>query len=278
MARRLLFLEILLFLAVVLLLFGCTEGSEVNAGNESTNNGSNFFDDGFSDDGASDEIILCSNSEYSTREGNENGAAGYEKFIELDFNSRNKLIEAVKEKGDSALQEISDLTCITYFNLEPYGNRLGETHPFSEITDISALSSLTNLRVLILINTDVSDITALENLTKLEKIDAIGSEISDLTPLRNLKNLQKINLNLTKVTDVSPLSGLENLKSVSLYATCFTDVTPFENMTNLKSLGLFYNYQIPVEECEALKAKLPDTNIECPTGRNPQMNKCTNLG
>lgn len=252
---------VVLILILFLFLAGCNEKAE----NKSLD----------SDEKTISEEDLCSNSNYSTKKSNEAAVGGgYEEFIILDFNSQQKLRHEVYEKGDSALGGIGDLTCLTYLVLEPKGKEIEGSYPFNTISDISGLSKLTNLKTLNLTSTNVSDLTPLKNMDKLERLILLNTEVSDVSPLKNLKTLKKLTLNVTKVNDVSPLSGLSNLKYLDLYNTCFTDLTPFENMTGLKTLGLFYNPQISVEECIALKEKLPDTDVECPTGYDPGNNKC----
>lgn len=123
----------------------------------------------------------CKNSEYSTvRNSYQNN------LITLTFDSEDKLNKEISEKGDVALNGISDLDCLEYF-----------TSSFFEITDLSALSSLTNLK----------------------ELTFMGSKVNDLSPLANLNNLEKLKITSLNTFDISPLLNLKSLKELSLAAT-----------------------------------------------------------
>lgn len=162
---------------------------------------------------------LCSNDEYSTME---------EDMVRLDNESTGKLKEAIKEKGDSALEGISDLTCLEYLSLRD-----------EEISDISALSGLVNLKSLQLANTDVSDIS----------------------PLSSLKDLESLYLSRTNVNDLSPLSSLKNLETLHISKTDISDVSPLSELTNLKTLKLIES--VSTKDCKSLKETLPDAQVKC---------------
>ena len=64
----------------------------------------------------------------------------------------------------------------------------------SDVSDISALASLTNLKWLWFHYTDVSDISPLAGLTNLETLTLNNTGVSDISALVNLPNLEKLNL------------------------------------------------------------------------------------
>ncbi|BDR55270.1 hypothetical protein KIMH_13810 [Bombiscardovia apis] len=89
------------------------------------------------------------------------------------------------------------------------------------LSDISALSSMHNLRNLTITGQKVSDITALTNLTSLTEINfgtgimsTVGNLVSDLTPLAGLTNLTTLQLDNNNISDLSPLAGLTNLQAL----------------------------------------------------------------
>ena len=86
------------------------------------------------------------------------------------------------------------------------------------------LVKLGEVELLYLRNTEVSDVSALSNLTNLEWLYFSNTEVSDVSALSKLTKLDELSLYNTKVSDVSALSNLTNLKSLSLYNTKVSDV------------------------------------------------------
>lgn len=170
---------------------------------------------------------LCSNSDYST----EQSVRG----VQLSYRSRRELEEAIEKEDDSALQGISDLTCLEYLDLSDM-----------DLSDISPLNNLVDLKELDLRNTRVSDVYYLSTLVKLEKLDLQGTDVSDIHYLRYLENLEELNLKDTDVSDVSPLDTLINLEELNLEDT-----------------------QVSYEDCEELKEELPQARIYCPPAPEP---------
>ena len=133
----------------------------------------------------------------------------------------------------------------------------------NEISDVSVLENLTNLKHLDASSNEISDISPIRNLTKLtwldldsnEKVDIYllkdlsnlryldmhHSKLSDLTPLINLTKLRELLLNHNSISDVSPLRNLTNLNTLNLNNNQIADVSPLKNLTNLKTLNLNNN-------------------------------------
>lgn len=219
----------------------------------------------------------CSNSEYLTKDmgyNEEKDEIRYRNYMILDDQSREKLINNLETKGSSALQGISDLTCLAVLDLTE-----------TSVSDLSPLSNLTKLKALELGSTSVSDITPLSNLTELQSLNLTGTSVSNLFPLFNLTNLTHLMMMRTPVSDLSPISNLKKLetlqlaesdsvsnisalanvprlKSLTLYGTSVSDITPLENLKNLERLDLRKTL-VSAEDCEALKGKLPNTEIKC---------------
>jgi len=215
-----------------------------------------------------EESDACSNSEYSTRIMNNSWAYGFDEFIALDFDSKQKLKQRMEQEGNSALQGISDLTCLEHLELSAFND--GE---YINITELSALSGLTNLKVLDLKATPVSDLSPIAGLTSLEQLDLIDTDVSSLSPIANLKKLKVLRINLTNVSDLSPISGLSNLEYFSMNVVKVTDLSPLESLSSLKTADLMYNEQIPLEDCLALRNVLSNTDVCCPAaGCDPKFN------
>lgn len=112
----------------------------------------------------------------------------------------------------------------------------------SQIIDISAIQSLTSLRLLDLDGClNVCDLTPLESLTTLQSLSLHGCErISDLTPLQALSDLRSLNLfECRELTDLAPLQALAALESLSLIRCHHvTDLKPLQSLAALQSLDL----------------------------------------
>ncbi len=118
------------------------------------------------------------------------------------------------------------------------------------ISDLSALSRLTNLENLHLRGNPVSDLSPLAGLTGLRTLDLFSTQASDLTPLEGLTGLTTLFLDNTRVTDVSSLAGMTELTQLHLDNTQVSDISALGGMTNLKELTLC---ACPVEDISALR-------------------------
>jgi internalin A len=134
------------------------------------------------------------------------------------------------------------------------------------LTDISALSDLTELRVLrmhrhgdfiggqnprthmgatgLLFTNAVADISPLANLTKLVDLNIHTQNIGDLTPLGGLTSLIELRLAGNSFTDLSPLRNLTTLEYLELTGNDITDISPLSGLTNLMALDLRFNPEL----------------------------------
>ena len=136
---------------------------------------------------------------------------------------------------DVQIQDISALSCMPNLKDLKLGN--------NSISDISVLSSLTNLKALVLTDNNISDISPLANLSKLENLDLGGNTISDISPLANLSNLERLYLEGNAISNLNEISGLVNLKVLKLHYNGISDISSLRSLTNLTLLEL-YNNQI----------------------------------
>lgn len=161
----------------------------------------------------------------------------------------------------------------------------------STLSDISPLSSLINLRELLIgygmggfgfngAPTDdemdedslrmhenwnqsgatlIEDISPLKYLTNLEYLYLFGSYVEDISPLSNLYNLRNLNLMMNQIKDASPLSNLENLETLTLD---FNRIESLDlNSPNLKQISAIVNKLSDVEWARELH-RLEYLNID----------------
>lgn len=142
-------------------------------------------------------------------------------------------MEAKNASTITNISALSELTNLTELEL-PCG-----------LQDISPLSSLTNLQYLYLENNQISDFSALSNLTNLRSLTLYNNHISDISALSSalsgLTNLKSLNLSINQISDISALSGLVNLEQLQLGSNQISDISALSNLTNLKRLDLYSN-------------------------------------
>lgn len=128
---------------------------------------------------------------------------------------------------------ISDLSPLSSFT-EIQSLDLMET----QISNLSSIMRLINLRSLNLMGTQVSDLSPLENLTMLTNLNLIGTPVFDFTPILNLRNLQSLELGDIKITTLDLLSNLPKLESLTLAATSISDISPLTKFPALCELEM----------------------------------------
>ena len=111
----------------------------------------------------------------------------------------------------------------------------------NEISNLSALSGMTNLTRLSLIKSQISDVSALSNLTRLEILDLRTNIISDISALSGMTNLTGLWLDNNVISDVSALSGMTRLETLVLGDNIISDISALSGMTRLEWLDLSDN-------------------------------------
>ncbi|MCA3359851.1 MAG: leucine-rich repeat domain-containing protein [Roseomonas sp.] len=158
----------------------------------------------------------------------------------------------------SKLTGLQRLTLGGLFGLSDNQFRLRDTDEINPLSDLSAVSFLTNLRELYIESTQCADLAPLrplehlrkldcwntpvsvldpiENLNQLEELDCTSTLIDDIEPLKGLSRLKSLNCGHTKIADLTPLAGLMDLERLTCQKTLIHDLTPLTNLRNLKFL------------------------------------------
>jgi len=105
-----------------------------------------------------------------------------------------------------------------------------------QITDLSPLSGLKELRRLHIseLGSDkLTSLSAIGSLTELEVLEFNGPQIEDISAIKNLKKLTSVSLPYS-VSDATPLAGLTSLKSI--WSHGFKDFAPLAGLTKLERL------------------------------------------
>jgi len=129
---------------------------------------------------------LCFNDKYETE------FASNGKDIRLTKQSYDLLVSEIKLNGYKEIENIAQLTCLTYFELKD-----------SEVTDISQIGKLVNLSKLTLSKNNITDISFLKSLDKLVLLDLGYNQIKDVSVFNNFNNLEFVALNNNLIEDIS---------------------------------------------------------------------------
>lgn len=111
----------------------------------------------------------------------------------------------------------------------------------NEISDLSALSRLTNLQSLVLFDNAVTDTSPLADLTSLARLSLSRNRIADVSPLGNLTRLTSLSLSDNAISNVERLASLTSLKGLGLGANDIEDISALTNLANLERLDVRNN-------------------------------------
>ncbi|MGN0637872.1 MAG: leucine-rich repeat domain-containing protein [Huintestinicola sp.] len=114
--------------------------------------------------------------------------------------------------------------------------------------DIADLKYMTKLSEIIISDNSLTDLSALSGLTQLEKLTYHNNNVSDLSFAKNLTKLKVIGAENNGITDLSPLSGMSGLEEIWLQNNNISDMSPLKKCTKVNSLSLSGN---PIKDCSA---------------------------
>ncbi len=187
---------------------------------------------------------------------------------------------------DISQQGISDLTGLEYCtglnelnlaNNEPpwnYSDLEKAELLFNRISDISALSNLTNLTTLHLVWNEISDISPLSNLTSLTILTLAFNQIEDISSLSGLTELTTLTLAENQISDISALSALTKLEGLFLLGNQITDISPLSALINITNLRLDMNQINDISPLSNLTAL---TDLELGLNRIKDISVCANF-
>jgi len=120
---------------------------------------------------------------------------------------------------------------------------LGSHEASSNINSISALTALTNVEELYLVNLSSDNISLLSSLVKMKRLSLVRMPlISNISAVQNMNNLEYFYLSGIRygssssrslVSDLSPLSNLTSLEVIHLYHASVSDISPINLLQNL---------------------------------------------
>jgi len=195
-------------------------------------------------------VPTCSNAKYST--------VCDDGYVKLPYDQELAFNDDITARGNAALQDIADLTCLE--ELAIYWK--------SELTNLTAIKGLVNMRYLSLTDAGVSSVAPLKDMTRMQILNLGGTGVSDISVLSNMKYLRSVDLSRTQVSDITPLYGLpiEELYLSETQITSMPDITKFQNLRVLtvKWSALMMGSDEMAQECfDAFDMYYPGIDINC---------------
>ncbi|NOU91647.1 leucine-rich repeat protein [Paenibacillus sp. LMG 31456] len=162
-----------------------------------------------------------------------------------DLKTLTELIASKRNITD--LSGVEDLTNLKKINLND--NPIKDIKPLADLANLEELY-LTRFALMDAKNrNEFSDLTPLAKLNHLTVLE-INSSLKDLTPLKDLTNLKKLSLFWNEISDISALQGLTQLTELNLSGNKINDIDALAGLTNLTSLDLYDN---DISDIRALK-------------------------
>jgi Leucine-rich repeat (LRR) protein len=112
----------------------------------------------------------------------------------------------------------------------------------NSISDATPLATLTNLVELYLgAQGSLSDLSFVSTLTQLTTLDLDSNQISDLAPLAGLSRLASLDLNTNRIANLGPLAGSPNLTSLSVGQNRLVDLGVLPTLPRLLNADVRLN-------------------------------------
>lgn len=111
----------------------------------------------------------------------------------------------------------------------------------------------------------IEDISFVTYMPKLEVLILAVNYVYDATPLASCTNLEYLEIFTTLIYDISPLSSLTNLKHLNLCNIPIRDASPLYGLTNLERLWVGCTTKLSRASIAELREKLPNCEINSST-------------
>lgn len=115
-------------------------------------------------------------------------------------------------------------------------------------------------------NSYLSDISFVSYMPDLEVVVVAMGNWSDVSPLANCPKLEYAEIQTSALNDLSPLSELKNLRHLNIgYCFALHDITPLYGLTELERLWIGCYTPIPQEQIEEMQRLAPNCVINTTT-------------
>lgn len=171
-------------------------------------------------------------------------------FTGSDIFSDLKIIKELKGLEELRLNEcqVTDISGISVLeNLKIVDlsfNSIENTEPLGNLTEIEELNLSSN--------TEIKDISSLGKLTELRVLHLEGCAVEDISVAENFKKLEELYINNNKVKSFQAIKNLTTLEKFFADNCGVSDVSPLAKLENLTHLQLVNN---SIEDISPLKGK-----------------------
>jgi internalin A len=165
---------------------------------------------------------------------------------------KSNLPNATRHTVEALLEEAGTKNCTqANQNLIRISNRLDLAN--KQISDLSPLSSLTNLYRVHLEDNQIKDLRPLSELTQLYSLYLTNNQVKNLQPLSKISGLGKLYLGNNQIEDLQPLSKLANsLALLVLNNNKISDPQPLAKLTVIDYIDLSGNQIRDIKSLEPL--------------------------
>ena len=135
------------------------------------------------------------------------------------------------------------------------------------IYDASVLKYCTEIKYLDLgHNDELADLSFVSSMPNLEVLIIAMTAITDISPLRNCPKLEYVELNSTNIADLSPLEGCTGLHHLNI-AGCprIKDITPLYGLTELERLWIGRDTPVPADQAQRMRELVPGCKVNTTT-------------
>ena len=108
----------------------------------------------------------------------------------------------------------------------------------NSISDLSPLRGLAIEQLNLEYNRNISDISAVSGMTELVRLRLTGNSISNISPVGGLRNLRLLTLNDNSISDISPVAALTHLRWLYLSNNAISNISALAGLTDLTWLQL----------------------------------------
>lgn len=128
-------------------------------------------------------------------------------------------------------------------------------------------------------NSYLDDLSFISYMPELEVLIIAMANWTDISPLANCPNLEYAEIQNSGLNDLRPLSGLKNLKHLNIgYCFALHDISPLYELTQLERLWIGRYSPVPLEQIDHMQECAPDCEINITTTIDPNSDGWRYLG
>ena len=127
--------------------------------------------------------------------------------------------------------------------------------------DVDSLKYLTDLVCIDFGHMNITDLSFLYSMPDVKYLIVADCGVRDITPIGSLKKLEYLEIFFNSITDISPLAGCTELRDLNMCHNWVTDITPLLELEHLEHLWI-KNNPLSWDQYEQLQEAFPDARIK----------------